>query len=214
MTTEPSPTLQDALLAQLPASPDAYPQKLDLVRDAALVIRLDAARYRAASFLDDRILGPATTGAWISFRRVADAAREPTIGHPVHFIFHTGHVGSTLVSRLLDETEAKSADLLMKIGGTVTLDGEMDCKLRLRPAARVSAFEKYARFLDPEGFVPIRMTGSVTAPKAGLPGVGDILSNALPDGDLQDKAKRALEGLLGGKGDERTPPEKPPPPKK
>ena len=25
-------------------------------------------------------------------------------GHPVHFIFHTGHVGSTLVSRLLDET--------------------------------------------------------------------------------------------------------------
>ena len=106
MTTEPSPTLQDALLAQLPASPDAYPQKLDLVRDAALVIQFDAARYRAASFLDDRILGPATAGAWIPFGRLAEAVRERTTGHPVHFIFHTGHVGSTLVSRLLDETEA------------------------------------------------------------------------------------------------------------
>ncbi len=104
MATEPSPSLQDALLAQLPASPDAYPQKLDFVRDAALVIRFDASAYRAASFLDDRILGPATEGAWIPFGRVVEAARAATTPRPVHFIFHTGHVGSTLVSRLLDET--------------------------------------------------------------------------------------------------------------
>jgi len=105
LATEPSPSL-DALLKLLPASPDAYPQKLDLVREAALVIRFDAAAYRAASFLDDRILGPATAGAWIPFARVAEATRALTVGRPVHFIFHTGHVGSTLLSRLLDETQA------------------------------------------------------------------------------------------------------------
>jgi hypothetical protein len=106
LATQPSPSLQDALLAQLPGSPDAYPQKLDLVREGVLVVRLDAAAYRAASFLDDRILGPATQGAWLPLDRVAEAARHSTVTRPLHFIFHTGHVGSTLVSRLLDETGA------------------------------------------------------------------------------------------------------------
>jgi len=106
LATESSPSLQDVLSAQLSSSPDAYPQKLDPVRDAALVIRLDAAAYRAASFLDDRILSVQTTGAWIPFARVAEAARHVVARHPIHFIFHTGHVGSTLVSRLIDETEA------------------------------------------------------------------------------------------------------------
>ena len=91
------------LLALLPVSPDAYPQKLDLVRDAVLVIRFDAAAYRAASFLDDRILGPDTQGAWIPVGAIGDATSRIQDGRAVHFIFHTGHVGSTLVSRLLDE---------------------------------------------------------------------------------------------------------------
>ncbi len=60
--------------------------------------------YRAASFLDDRILGPSTEGAWLPGAAVTQAARQAAGGRPLHFIFHTGHVGSTLVSRLLDET--------------------------------------------------------------------------------------------------------------
>ena len=84
------------------ASPDVYPQKLDLDGWNVLLIRLDAAAYRAASFLDDRIVGPATRGAWYAFDRVEGAAQG--VAHrPLHFIFHTGHVGSTLVSRLVDE---------------------------------------------------------------------------------------------------------------
>ncbi|MGE0030508.1 MAG: hypothetical protein AB7T20_05260 [Steroidobacteraceae bacterium] len=92
------------LLARLPLTPDAYPQAVDLVRGRVLVVRLDANGYRAASFLDDRILGPATQGAWLVFPGVAEAARQVTSPRPLHYIFHTGHVGSTLVSRLLDET--------------------------------------------------------------------------------------------------------------
>lgn len=96
--------LADTLLALLPGSPEAYPQKLDLVRGSVLLVRLDAAAYRSASFLDDRILSPAPQGAWLSVGEVLDAAQRVTGARPVHFIFHTGHVGSTLVSRLLDET--------------------------------------------------------------------------------------------------------------
>jgi len=99
------PSIADELLEKLPTSPEAYPQKLDLIRDAALFVRFDAATYRAASFLDDRVLGPDTQGAWLHLGAVRDAARRVGNSRPVHFIFHTGHVGSTLVSRLLDEID-------------------------------------------------------------------------------------------------------------
>jgi hypothetical protein len=88
----------------VPGSPDVYPQKIDLVRKVILLVLLDAHAYRAASFLDDRILGPNTRGAWQTVAHLSEAARECRNGRPVHFIFHTGHVGSTLLSRLLDET--------------------------------------------------------------------------------------------------------------
>ncbi len=78
------------LLRDLTASPDAYPQKLDLIRDAVLLVRLDAAGYRAASFLDDRILGPATQGAWLPAKSVADAARRAATGAPYISFFTRG----------------------------------------------------------------------------------------------------------------------------
>lgn len=104
MTVERPSTTADDMVARLPASPDVYPQKIDLNTLMVLLLQFDANAYRQASFLDDRILAPAAVGAWASFDRVADASRLVTDPRPVHFIFHTGHVGSTLVSRLLDET--------------------------------------------------------------------------------------------------------------
>ncbi len=94
------------LQALLPASPDAYAQAVDLVRARVLVVRMSAQAYRAASFLDDRILTPATQGAWLPGASASEAARQAGNPRPLHFIFHTGHVGSTLVSRLLDESGA------------------------------------------------------------------------------------------------------------
>ncbi len=94
------------LAALLPSSPDAYPQAIDLIRRLVLVIRMDAQSYRGASFLDDRILSPGIQGAWLAEAAVADAASRIAARRPLHFIFHSGHVGSTLVSRLLDETGA------------------------------------------------------------------------------------------------------------
>jgi hypothetical protein len=97
-------SIGEELRALLPRSPDAYPQKIDLIRGQVLVIRMDDQAYRSASFLDDRIITPATQGAWFPGERISEAARQVATPRPLQFIFHTGHVGSTLVSRLLDET--------------------------------------------------------------------------------------------------------------
>src|SRR6266550_3079532 len=97
MAAERLPSIADDLLTRLPASPDAYPQKIDVNSWMVLFIQFDAGAYRLASFLDDRLLGPATKGGWLAVDRVVDAARLVTNVRPAHFIFHTGHVGSTLV---------------------------------------------------------------------------------------------------------------------
>ncbi|MGB8326809.1 MAG: hypothetical protein WCE48_04440 [Steroidobacteraceae bacterium] len=81
-------------------------QKLDLARELALLVQVDATVYRSASFLDDRMLTPGMQGAWVPLQRLFEAMQQAPAPGPLHFIFHTGHVGSTLVSRLLDETGA------------------------------------------------------------------------------------------------------------
>jgi hypothetical protein len=95
----------DALLGRLAGSPDVCVQRYDLARDAALLVDIGASALRAASFLDDRVLTPSMTGAWVALGRIVKAT-QAVPQRPLHFIFHTGHVGSTLVSRLLDETRA------------------------------------------------------------------------------------------------------------
>lgn len=96
--------MTEALLSGLAASPDVYLQKVDLARDATLLVQLNENAYRAASFLDDRILAPGLRGGWTSLQSVLAATDAVDADKPLHFIFHTGHVGSTLLSRLLDES--------------------------------------------------------------------------------------------------------------
>jgi hypothetical protein len=99
----------ESLLRELPLSPDAYVQNVDFARQSALIVLLDAGSYRAASFLDDRVLAPGMRGAWLPFERVAEASLQARSRCPLHFIFHTGHVGSTLLTRLFED----AADVLL-----------------------------------------------------------------------------------------------------
>jgi hypothetical protein len=90
-----------ALSAQeIAASPAWYPLELSgpgLVRLA----RLDEAAYRAASFLDQRILDLRPEQASVSVATLGSAAAA--LVPRAHYIFHIGHVGSTLLSRLIGE---------------------------------------------------------------------------------------------------------------
>ena len=93
----------EAILREL-SSPAMYPQNLDPARGRVLTIHMREADYRAASFLDDRVLTRESEGAWVPYPRLAEAvARMEGDARPLHFIFHIGHAGSTLLSRLLDE---------------------------------------------------------------------------------------------------------------
>ncbi len=67
------------------------------------MVRMREEDYRAASFLDDRMLTAQSKGAWVPLEQVMEKAQRIE-ARPLHFIFHTGHVGSTLLSRLLGET--------------------------------------------------------------------------------------------------------------
>ena len=92
------------MLKHLALSAAAYPQKIDLTQQLILLVEQHEAAYKAASFLDDRILRPGTKGAWTSIASIDAASRSARSQFPLHFIFHTGHVGSTLLSRVIDET--------------------------------------------------------------------------------------------------------------
>jgi hypothetical protein len=70
---------------------------------ALRLVRLDEAGYRAASFLDRRILQAGILQAVCPTAPVTAAATS--LSPRAHYIFHIGHVGSTLVSRLLGEHE-------------------------------------------------------------------------------------------------------------
>ena len=63
---------------------------------------MDRDSYRAASFLDDRMLQAPVDAQIVPWPEI-EAATAATCARDARWIFHIGHVGSTLVSRLLGE---------------------------------------------------------------------------------------------------------------
>ena len=76
------------------------PHMADLANDRVLIALLGEADYRGASFLDQRLLTDSIGREWMAWDALPDVG--PAAPRP-DYIFHIGHVGSTLVSRLLAE---------------------------------------------------------------------------------------------------------------
>jgi hypothetical protein len=85
--------------SELRANPDLYPLVFDVFQDAVYFIRLTQARYAEASFLDQRVAQQGDEGGWAQWAPVAALAGR--LDGDSDYIFHIGHVGSTLLSRLL-----------------------------------------------------------------------------------------------------------------
>jgi hypothetical protein len=79
-------------------------QALDSGSGLIRLVEMDRQAYRAASFLDDRILAGAPQPRYLPWRAVG-AAGPPDAPRDARWIFHIGHVGSTLVARLLGELD-------------------------------------------------------------------------------------------------------------
>src|SRR5271155_703003 len=91
----------DALASSLERSPELFPHSWDLQSDAVTLARLTKADYEKASFLDERALNPRTLSRTLPYALLAQAIGASRLQERCHFIFHIGHVGSTLLSRLL-----------------------------------------------------------------------------------------------------------------
>ena len=91
----------DALAATLARSPELFPHNWDLQTDTVTLVRLTRADYEAASFLDERALKPHSLTRGVPYGQLADAVSAGGLAERGHVIFHIGHVGSTLLSRLL-----------------------------------------------------------------------------------------------------------------
>jgi hypothetical protein len=84
------------------ATPHWFPQRYDAASDSVLLVARSEADFRAAAFLDERSLAPGIPSHLVPWPTAADAV-PPDARRDILYIFHIGHVGSTLVSRLLGE---------------------------------------------------------------------------------------------------------------
>ncbi len=87
-------------LGELTRSPAWYP--LGMAPDGGVeLVELAEADYRAASFLDERLLQRAPRRMVCEQPRLEQAAAQ--LVPRAHYLFHVGHVGSTLLARLIGE---------------------------------------------------------------------------------------------------------------
>jgi len=79
-------------------------QAIDPAAGAVRLVAMDRDSYRAASFLDDRLMQQPVDAQIVAWPDV-EAAVAGDLRADARWIFHIGHVGSTLVSRLLGEID-------------------------------------------------------------------------------------------------------------
>ena len=100
-------------MGRMSSAPDAdqiakdatwLPQALDAQTGQVRLVRMDSDAYRNASFLDDRMLAQTMDSVIAPWAEVA-AAMPADSRADARWIFHIGHVGSTLVARLLGELD-------------------------------------------------------------------------------------------------------------
>ncbi len=83
------------------SDPGAFAYQLDLIQRRVLFLRLKRADIQAASFLDERLGTQGREGFWLPLESLVDVADAIAPAPDPMYIFHIGHCGSTLLSRML-----------------------------------------------------------------------------------------------------------------
>jgi hypothetical protein len=89
----------------LAATPRWFPHLLDPLTDRVLLVEKGEGDYRDCAFLDERSLKADRARHGVEWWHLA-AAFGSAARRDAQYIFHIGHVGSTLISRLLGELPA------------------------------------------------------------------------------------------------------------
>lgn len=87
-------------------SPELFPARLDLAADRVRLTPMTAESYARSPFLDERIERAGSRDLGMSLAELVEAYRriEPP-RRAAHYLFHIGHCGSTLLSRMLGEID-------------------------------------------------------------------------------------------------------------
>jgi hypothetical protein len=178
-------------------SPRLFPHAMDAGRDLVLLVERSEADFRAASFLDDRSLKAGEKKEIVGWGDVA-AAVPAGARRDVQYIFHIGHVGSTLIARLLGEQEQILAlreplllrsffDILNPAGGSATAweEGEAPNRLDTLTALLSRTFRP-----DQRALVKATSFTSEIAPRLVPAGSRALLLHA--------SARRYVENILAG----------------
>lgn len=142
----------------LPDDPEYLPFKLDPARGLVLYVRVPARQRAEAAFLDERLLDADSEGAWLPMAMLASSMPPPT--GRVDFIFHVGHCGSTLLSRLLQawpEVQALREPLPLRTLAELRRAGPEDTGWRALGDALLGA---WTRTLPPQERTLIKATSS------------------------------------------------------
>lgn len=99
-SAQPSPVEPD----EIARSAKWLAQALDPAAGVVRLVAMDRDSYRAASFLDDRMMQAPVDSQIVPWPAVEEAMAGE-LRSDARWIFHIGHVGSTLVSRLLGELD-------------------------------------------------------------------------------------------------------------
>lgn len=132
------------LLHRLNADRLVFPHQLNLFADVVLLVRLSEADLREHSFLDERILKQGIAHEWVAWDQFEAAAAMLPHKAPA-YIFHVGHCGSTLLSRLISAatgTQALREPLPMRTIAFEKADGPAAFLTGKELQKRMSLFER------------------------------------------------------------------------
>ena len=167
-------------------TPIWFPQNFDPTTGRVLLVHRDPGNYRAASFLDARSLPPGFERRVVAWPALA-AALPARAREDAQFIFHIGHVGSTLISRLLGELDGVLAlrePLLLRIFA--------DLPPPARAEVRLPLIKLLSRTFRADQRALIKATSFTS----------EVAAELLPTGSrtlfLHVSPRRYIEGILAG----------------
>ena len=161
---------------RLLASSEWLVQAIDPRARLARLVRMDRADYRDASFLDDRLMLKEPESRLCGLDELI-AASSGVAAPAAGWIFHIGHVGSTLVSRLLGELDGVLALREPRSLRDIAAAGETERAPLARALARLMA-----RRRSDDSAVIVKATSFVSefAPQLMEPGAAALFLYASP----------------------------------
>lgn len=199
-----NPSIDAATINAIANDAGAFPYQLDLVQRRVLFLRLTEQTIQAASFLDERLGTQGRDGFWLPAESLVDVAQAVSPALPPAWIFHIGHCGSTLLSRMI---ESLCNSLALREPLVLRVLAATRCEIE-SPSSRVSIKEwndlllvlakLLGRPFSPEQRILIKATsscGNLTDPLLSLPGKARAVLLHVP---LESYLATMLKGSGGG----------------